>query len=279
MKNILVPVDFSKDSINALDHAISIANREKANIRIIHVRKNKNYDTPFIIKGGDKEYGKTVNDFCSDLVTKYKPKYKGHGYFDFIIRIGKIYNVIAEQAEIDQAYLIVMGTHGVSGFEEHWVGSNAYKVVCKAPCPVLTIRSGYKKKKINRIVLPIDARSETRMKVPYIADMASVLKAEVNVVSVRTTERSDIVKRLNNYVTQTVDFLEKRGIKVTKGDLKGNNIAEITYTYAVHQDAGLIAIVSNERGAPLSIPISSTAQHMVNHSPVPVLSIHPDFVK
>ncbi len=279
MRNILVPVDFSKDSINALEHAISIANKEKANIRIIHVRKHKNYDTPFIIKGGDKEYGKTVNDFCNELVEKYKPKYKGKGVFDYLIRVGKIYTVIAEQAEMDQANLIVMGTHGVSGFEEHWVGSNAYKVVCKAPCPVLTIRSGYKKRKINKIVLPIDVRRETRIKVPYIAEMAAVLKAEVNVVSVRTTERPDIVKRLNNYVAQTVDFLEKRGIKVVKDDLKGNNIAEITYTYAVHQDAGLIAIVSNQRGAPLNMPISSTAQHMVNHSPVPVLSIHPDFVK
>ena len=44
MKSILVPIDFSKDSMNALEHAIAMANKVKANIRIVHVRKDKNYD-------------------------------------------------------------------------------------------------------------------------------------------------------------------------------------------------------------------------------------------
>ncbi len=277
MKNILVPVDFSKDSVNALEHGIGIANKVKANIRIIHVRKNKNYDTPFILKGKDNEYGKTVNDFCNELVQKFKSKYKGKGNFDYLIRVGKVHDIIAEQAELDKAFMIVMGTHGVSGFEELWLGSNAYKVVSKAPCPVLTIRNGYKKRKINKIVLPVDARRETRMKVPYTAELALALKAEVHVVSVRTTNRSDIEKRLNNYASQAEDFLKNKGVKVVKEDLKGSNIAEMTYTYAVHQDAGVIAIVSNERGAPVTMPISSTAQQMVNHSPIPVLSIHPNY--
>ena len=86
MKSILVPVDFSKDSINALEHAISIANQVKASIRILHVRKDKNYDEPFIIRGKEQEYGKTVEEFMDDIVKENKPRYKGEGDFDYVYR-------------------------------------------------------------------------------------------------------------------------------------------------------------------------------------------------
>ncbi|MDX2443735.1 MAG: universal stress protein [Bacteroidales bacterium] len=277
MKNILVPVDFSKDSINALKHAIAIANKLKASLRILHVRKNKNYDSPFVIEGKENEYAKTVVEFCDNLVSTYKPKYKGKGTFDYLIRVGKIYKIITEQAELDNASLIVMGTHGVSGFEELWLGSNSFRVVGKSPCPVITVRNGFKKDKISKIVLPIDANRETRIKVPYTADLAEAFNAEVHIISVRTTERADIVKRLKNYATQASDYLEKRNITVIRDDIKGSNLAEITYTYGVHHGADLISIVSNQRGTPVNMPISTTAQHMVNHSPIPVLSIHPDY--
>ena len=277
MKSILVPVDFSKDSINALKHAISIANKLKASIRILHVRKSKNYDSPFIIEGKEKEYSQTVVDFCEDLINKYKPNYKGKGKFDYLIRIGKVYKVITEQAELDNASLIIMGTHGVSGFEELWLGSNSYRVVSKALCPVITVRNGFKKNKISKIVLPIDANRKTRIKIPYTAELAAALNAEVHVISVRTTERADIVKRLKNYASQACDYLEKRNIAVVRDDIKGNNLAEITYTYGVHHSAELISIVSNQRGTPVNMHISTNPQHMVNHSPIPVLSIHPDY--
>ncbi len=278
MKSILVPVDFSKDSINALEYAMQIANKVKASITVIHVRKDKNYDQPFIIEGSEKEYGKTVDDFCNDLIKKYSGKYKGGGSINYVIKLGKIYKAISDQAIKDKAFLIIMGTHGVSGFEEFWLGSNSYRVVCKAPCPVITVRQGFHKKEIKKIVLPIDAFRETRKKVPFTADLASELGAEVHVISVRTTQRVDIKKRLGNYVNQTADYLKKRNIKVITDELYGSDIADITASYAVHEGAQLISIMSNHRGTPVNMHISTTAQQMVNHSAIPVLSIHPSYL-
>ncbi len=279
MKSILVPIDFSKDSINALEHAIAMANKVKSNVRVLHVRKDKNYDEPFIIKGKEKEYGSTVDDFCKSLIEKNKSRYNGGGTFDYLIKVGKIYKVISDQAIKDKAFLIIMGTHGVSGFEEFWLGSNSYRVVCKAPCPVITVRHGFRKMSISKIVLPIDASRETRKKVPFTADLAAALEADVHVVSVRTTQRADIKKRLNNYVDQIGDYLKKRGIKIVTDELYGSDISDLTTSYGVHVGAELIAILSNQRGTPLNMHISSTAQQMVNHSPVPVLSIHPSYIK
>jgi len=278
MKSILVPIDFSKDSMNALEHAIAIANKVKSSVRVIHVRKDKKYDEPFIIKGKEKEYGSTVDDFCKELIEQNKSRYKGGGTFDYLIKVGKIYKVISDQAIIDKAFLIMMGTHGVSGFEEFWLGSNSYRVVCKAPCPVITVRHGFKKMNINKIVLPVDAARETRKKVPFTADLAAALEAEVHVVSVRTTQKADIKKRLNNYVKQIGDYLEKRSIKIVTDELYGSDISDLTTSYGVHIGAELIAIMSNQRGTPLNMHISTAAQQMVNHSPIPVLCIHPSYL-
>lgn len=279
MKSILVPIDFSKDSMNALEHAIAMANKVQSSVRVIHVRKDKNYDDPFIIKGKEKEYGNTVDDFCKELIKQNKSRYKGGGIFDYLIKVGKIYKVISDQAMKDKAFLIIMGTHGVSGFEEFWLGSNSYRVVCKAPCPVITVRHGFKKNSVSKIVLPVDAARETRKKVPFAADLAAALEAEVHVVSVRTTQRADIKKRLNNYTNQIGDYLEKRGVKIVTDELYGSDITDLTTSYGVHIGADLIAIMSNQRGTPLKMHISTVAQQMVNHSPIPVLSIHPSYLK
>ncbi len=98
-------------------------------------------------------------------------------------------------------------------------------------------------------------------------------------MSVRTTQRADIKKRLNNYVKQIGDYLHKRGVKIVTDELYGSDISDLTTSYGVHIGADLIAIMSNQRGTPLNMHISSTAQQMVNHSPIPVLSIHPSYLK
>ncbi len=279
MQNILVPIDFSKDSINALEHGLKLANVFNLDLRIIHVRKEKSYDAPFILKGKEKEYTKTTEEFCEEIIEKYKRQYKGGGKFDYVIRTGRIYKAISDQAEKDDSLMIVMGTHGVSGFEEMWLGSNAYRVVCNAPCPVMTIRYGYRKRTISKIVLPIDARQDTRVKVPFVAFLAKAFKAEVHVIDVRVTSAKDVIARLKRYADQSAEYLEARGIKTVRDSFKGSSIADMTIAYAVHVEADLISIVSSHRGNPLGMYLSSEAQDIVNHSPIPVLSIHPAYSK
>jgi len=275
MKNILVPVDFSKGSMHALEYAINTVNKIGGDLRILHVRKSKSYDQPFILKGSEKSYSKTVDDFCNEILGYYGERYKGKGIFDYVITSGKIYKNVIDEAEKLDAGLIVMGTHGVSGFEELWVGSNSYRVVSKAYCPVLTIRHGFKKKNIKKIILPIDVYKNTRQKVPAVAELAKKFKAEVHVLDVRTSDKKDIIYRLQKYGDQVVEYIDKQGIKTIRKAKKGSNIVDAIIAYGFHINADLIAISKLDRGTPGNQSISSAAQQMVNHSPIPVLSINP----
>lgn len=278
MKKILVPVDFSRDSMNALDAAISVANKTGSEVKFIHVRKSKDYDKPFVISGKEQDYSKTVEEFCARIAKEYGKKLK-KGKIGFVITHGKIYKGVINQALKDKTDLIMMGTHGVSGFEEFWLGSNAYRVVSKASCPVLTVRHGFQKKNFSKIILPIDARRDTRQKIPFTALLASRLNAEVHVVDVRSTNQADIKVRLKKYGDQAFDYMIKYGVKAVRASRSGSDIIESILSYAIHEQADMISIVSFERGTPATMALSTHAQQMVNHSPIPVLSIHPVFRK
>lgn len=270
-RNILVPIDFSFDSINALEHAISIANKIQADVRMINVRKSKEIEIPTYFKDFNFVFGKTNEGYFDILIEKYKKKVKGH--FDYKVRDGKVYKEITNQAKYDDSYMIIMGTHGISGFEEYWAGSNAYKVVSNAPCPVLTVRNGFPCKAISKIVAPIDISKESRLKMASVAELAHFFNAEVHVVTVRETNAPDILERLKNYATQSCEFLAQKKVKCILQDLYGENITDISIEYAKTVGAQMIAVMTEQSENAFNLWLGAYAQQMVNHSPIPVLTL------
>lgn len=271
-KNILVPIDFSVDSINALEHAIEAANKIDADVRMISVKKDKKFEVPFVFEEFEAFQGNKVEDYFDILIEKYKDKV--NGAIDYKVREGKVYEEICNQAKYDDAYLIMMGTHGASGFEEFWIGSNAYKIVQKSPCPVITIRNGFMKKKIGKIVLPIDMSSESRQKVPFVTDLAKILDAEIHIISVRESNNQSIIDKLEVYQDQVQRHIENKHVKFQREAISGDNLTKEAIDYALKIKADLVAIVTEQSENPLNILIGNYAQQMVNHSPIPVLSFH-----
>lgn len=271
MKKILVPIDFSADSVNALEFALSMANKIDAEVRMIHVKKSKNFEIPFYFKDFDLAIGKSLDDFMKILIDKYKGSI--NNLFDYKIRGGNIFKEITNQAKYDDSYIIIMGTHGVSGFEELWIGSNAFRVVSNAPCPVVTIRNGYSGKNIKNIVMPVDLSKDSRYKVPYVTELARYFDATVHVVGVSETSASDIVAKITTYCLQVEEYLKEKGIRCAKEIITGSNITDLTIDYAKKVNAELIAIMT-EQLQNSAFWLGPYAQQMVNHSPIPVLSIH-----
>ncbi len=271
MNHILVPIDFSKDSINALDYALIIAQKMKANIRMIYVKKEENFHPTFLEDFSAIKL-KTAKDYFEILVNQYKNKCTSCT-MDYKIREGHIYREIINQAKYDDAKMIVMGTHGVSGFEEYWIGSNAFRVVTRATCPVLTIRYGYTRKSIKKIVVPIDVTFFSRQKVPAIADLALTLGAETYVIAIHETEREEVVSKIETYAQQTYEYLTEKGIQCSLETVHGENITDTTIDYAKKVDAELISIITTQTESPRNLWAGSYEQQMVNHSTIPVMTV------
>lgn len=273
-KHILVPVDFSNDSIRALEYAILISNKLKYDIRLIHVkRRNADYDTSFSYSDFDEVLKSGIRDNFENLIKEYSSQVKGA--IDYRIREGRIYTEVCNQAKYGDASLIVMGTHGVSGFEEKWVGSNAFRIVNNAPCPVVTVRYNFPMRPIKKIVLPIDASVESRQKVPFIAELAQIFNAELHIIDVRDNNRQSTRKKLIEYTKLVRQYLERRKVKTIYDSLKGKNLSEVCIEYALMIDADLVSITREQGDKTKLFWVGLYSQQMVNHSPIPIISFNP----
>lgn len=274
-KRVLIPIDFSSDSINAFEHGLIYAQKADADIRLIHVSKNNNFDEPFNVKEFKELGGKTIEDFFEIIINKYRDKIPNK--IDYKLRTGKVYLEVCNQAKYDDSNLIIAGTHGISGFEEYWIGSNAYKIVTNAPCPVITIRNGYIRRDLKTIVLPIDVSKDSRKKVKYTIEIAKIFNSTIHVIGVRETDKPRINKKINNYVEQVAGLVQKNNIKFKTEILLAKNITDTIIEYSKEHKVELISAMTEQSESALNIFLGKYAQQLVNHSPIPVLSIRPNY--
>lgn len=152
-KRILVPVDGSPTSMNGLDKAIRLAKSSGGQLRILHVvdgiafsRKHSMFTAT---AEKFRESGKKLIREAMARVKKQIIKAESRMVENLT---GRAADTIVKEASKYKADVIVMGTHGRRGFKRLVLGSDAERVVCRAPVPVLLvqpsrrIRRGRKKK-------------------------------------------------------------------------------------------------------------------------------------
>jgi len=202
-------------------------------------------------------------------------KHVGDEAYNFIHKTGRPYRGIIESAKETDADLIIMGTHGISGFEEFWMGSTAYKVVSLAKCPVLTMRESLAHNDFRSIVLPIDTSFESRQKVPFVITLAKQLNSTVHILGVSVDNDNESLHQVNVYTRQVKRSLEEENIPFTLEYKLGGNITKSSVEHAEKIKADLIIIMTEQEAQIGSFFLGKFAQQMVNHSTIPVISISP----
>lgn len=270
MKQILVAIDFSKTSLNALQYGLMLANKSRSSVQMLWVDNTTSEEVVFEEHSGEDRTEKV--EMLKELQNKNQKLLKG-GKLDYKIRKGKVYIEVAQQAKSLGADYIISGTHGVSGYEEFWIGSNAYRIVTHAPCPVVTLRQSFEVKNVDRIVLPIDSTQETRQKIPVAANLARLFGSEVHILSLYSTPLKSVHKRVDNYAQQVKNYCTEHGIKHISEMRQSDNITRSTLDYSESIDASLIVIMTEQETTTANLFLGPYAQQMINHSTIPVLSV------
>lgn len=272
MGKILSAIDFSDCSINAFLHALSIAQKCKCDLEMIWVNKPDSQKEKYIEPKVD--LAADVKKKLEDLVEKYQPELP-EGKLTYKIRKGKVYKEMAAEAKTQKAMLVVAGTHGASGFEEFWIGSNANRIVSACECPVITIRGGINvKRNLERIVLPIDSTLETRQKATFTGYLAKHHDAEIHVLKLYTSKIKAVRQDVDFYAGQVSRYLDQEKIRYIVTSREADNLSDVMIAYAKEVDANLISIMTDQESTTSNLWMGPYAQQTVNHSPIPVLSIH-----
>jgi nucleotide-binding universal stress UspA family protein len=156
IRSILWPTDFSDDSRHALDHAVAIARWYSARIVAMHACSPVYAEVPVLTGAGD------TCGTSSALYTQVrdeiaKPAAGLETFVDVVESVAA--PAIVQYAARNGIDLIVIGTHGTSGFEHMILGSVTEKVLRMSRCPVLTVPPRAQKTSslpFKRIVCPTD---------------------------------------------------------------------------------------------------------------------------
>ena len=273
MKDILVAIDFSKGSAHALEYAIELAKLAQSNITMVWVDSQSIQEVTLTSESSELREDAKKN--LEELVRTYKDQVKP-GKLTYKIRKGKVYNELAAQAKQCECTILVTGTHGVSGFEEYWIGSNAARVVSHAPCPVISVKYNFDiDRGIRRILLPLDHTSQTIQKAFFTLKLARLSGADINILAIHTSKLKTMQRVVENNVAKAEKYLSDHGINFVIDSIMTDNVASSIIDHARQVDADLISIMTDWQNEASVTILGQFAQQLVNYSPVPVLSIHP----
>ena len=139
IQTILVPTDFSAHAAQALQEALALATRDKAQVLLLHVMPLLTFtwsDTwPLALPQLEEQIQRDAEQELQTLATQYP------GPIATRVLWGDPATVICAVAKTQPCELIVMSTHGRTGLAHVFIGSVAERVVRYAPCAVLIVRA------------------------------------------------------------------------------------------------------------------------------------------
>ena len=198
-----------------------------------------------------------------------------NGRIDYCVRDGRVFTEVCNQAKYGDAAMIISGTNGVSGFKERWEGSNAFRIVSHAICPVVTIKYNFVPQSPKRIVVPIDNTARTRLKIPVVAKIAKCFNAEMMLVDLRNDNKPSTQKKMEEAMKAVMVYLDRHNVRYSKDfvRVKKSKTAKAVIDYALENDADLIAATSEQLDNNWRLFSVPSPQKLVNHSPIPVITI------
>ena len=274
MKKIIVPVDFSEHSEYALQVAAKFAKKYNAEVLALHMLEMSDImlttsdgfqyeQAAFFIKLSEQKFESFLKkDYLKNV--KVTP----------IIKHFKVFSEVNDVAQKNDADLIVMGSHGTSGFKEFFVGSNTERVVRNADIPVLVIKNKLEDINFESVVFACDF-SEEAIK-PYKKAIKTFEKMNskmymvyVNLPNERFKTSVEIEKIVANFFTKAENDLEKINDVHYVADY---TVEEGVINFALKVGADIIAIPTHGKKGLVHFLEGSIGEDVANHANLPVIT-------
>jgi nucleotide-binding universal stress UspA family protein len=271
MKKILVPTDFSKSAENALKIAAQIAKNNSGELFVLHMLElpttgndalSVSHEIPELIFFKNAAEAKLDNlleaDYLKNItVTK-------------IIQFEMAFEGIIKNGESHDVDLIVMGSHGASGFQEMFIGSNTEKVVRNSNVPVVVIKHEDANFKPEKFVFASDFSEEIKKPFEKVVAFANKFDSHLYLLNVNTPNNFKSTK-----VAQKImdEFMKDFDIKNYSTHIYNDiNVEKGILHFAKSIDADLIGMSTHGRKGMSHFFNGSISEDLVNHAKRPVVT-------
>ncbi len=279
INRILLATDFSPESQNALQFAVSLTRRRNATLFLVHV-------LPTERPVGTGEVWPSLTEIARDNAEKSMAKLQNMDDLKFlphevIIRPGDTCDVISRVVSDKNVDLIVMGTQGHGGITKLFLGSTAERVIRHASCPVLTVGPHVPSLSLNRfghILCASDFCFGSRRALNFALSLAANDRARLillHVVESDPGSPSELLEwkrldreKLSQMVPPNADLAREPEIEVEIG-IAGAEILRL----AIHRKTDLIVMGCHFGGSASTHLPWTTVHHVLQHAPCPVLTV------
>jgi nucleotide-binding universal stress UspA family protein len=257
-QSILIPIDFSKQSLVSIQQTYNLAKFTNSKIILLHAFSGNEVDRKEELEQLAAQTSKESGLVVEALSVK-----------------GDIYEQTDAKAKELFCGLIIVGLDTQVRFRSFFGGNNVSKFLKNAPCPVITMRSTDNRNSCKNIVMPFDLTPESREKVPIVVQLAHYYGADIRIVSVFSPNDEKYENLILPYLNQVKKYIKEKGINCTNKSIPSNNVAESVVEYANKVDGDLI-IQMNKRDLSFGEMFGGATSHkIVEISNIPVLSINP----
>ena len=271
MKRILVPTDFSKNAEYALKVAAQIARKNNSEIILLHM-----LELPH--QGNDAINGGSAIPQIMLYKEKAIEKLEDLMDVDFldginvseIIQFEKAFEGILSISKKNGVDLIVMGSHGVSGFEEMFIGSNTEKVVRTSEIPVLVIKNEVPSFEVKNMVFASDFSPEISKPFEKLLEFATIFGAHLNLVMINTPNSFKSTAVAEKIMAE---FVEKYNLSNYSFNIYNDvNVEKGILNFATKVNADLIGMCTHGRTGFSHFFNGSISEDLVNHTVRPVIT-------
>ena len=299
IRRILCPIDFSDTSRRALDHALALARWYHSGVTVLHMHQVAApvYVASYI--GPEALQPIVLTDLeRQQLVTALNE----HVAADRAASGVEIETILDESVDIPSAILsytastradlLVLGTHGRSGFQRLVLGSVAEKVLRKAGCPVLTVPPRTTDAvprelvSIQQILCPVDFSTGSRRALEYAVSLAQEARARLTVLyvvelaadaleppnSALLNYRATCLEQARTDMKEIMRATAPLGAAAADMVIEGRAYRQILQV-AAEQQSSLIVMGVQGRGAIDRLFFGSTTNHVVREATCPVLTL------
>lgn len=274
MKKLLCPIDFSEVSLNALEFAVAIGEKEHSNLTLLNIFTSSDFNKILGTDHVDKEYdqltdiAETKLNAISKEILKIS-KQKGLSSCESSLKSGKIVDVLAELADEGKYELIVIGTTGHSAYERKYIGGKAEKIIQHTHCSILCVPENHNFHGINKIVYATDYQEEDKLAIQQLAAFAKVLNAEVEVLHVSHHDDTIDKAMYEEFKGELMSFVTYNKISFNRVVFK--HVADGLDEYMKEVDADLLVLLNKKINFLKSLFHRSLTQHLEKFTDYPLM--------
>lgn len=267
MNTLIIPTDFSPTAENAMYYAAELALVTEADILLAHVYQipvSMN-DMPVILISAE-ELKKSADDNLDRCRQELSNAYPGLT-IKIESRLGDVHEELDNLCKRIKPLAIVMGSHGISGFERLIFGSTTVSVIRHSRFPVIAVPSNFKQFSLRKIAMAADLQDAEKTPFEKIIEMAQHFNASFHIVHVVNKEEKD------SDLQRDILLNQLQPLHPVYQTIHSDNVTEGLLNYLKDVQADLLLVLPHEHNFIERLFSKLHAVDIVSHAPIPVMTI------